>query len=521
MKKVITIEPARPVHQVEETSVFTRRRVAGYARVSTDHEEQATSYEAQMKYYTDYINSRIDWEFVKMYSDEGITGTNTKSRMGFKEMINDALDGKIDLIITKSVSRFARNTVDSLSTVRKLKEHGVEIYFEKENIWTFDSKGELLITIMSSLAQEESRSISENVKWGKRKQFERGKVSIPFKSTLGFQRGEHGELVVNQEEAKLVRYIFHEFLTGKNCNTIAKSLTEKGILTPMGKTKWTFGTIKRILQNEKYKGDALLQKTFVTDFLTKSTKVNEGELPQYYVENNHEAIIEKEVFELVQVEFVKQKQRKSSKTLFSGKLICESCGAAFGSKVWHSNSKYRRVVYRCNHKYDGDKKCKTPHVIENEVKQWFIEAMNQVIENKAEILANLEALRKVVANTSELDSEISRLETELTDLTSEVEQLISDNTRTIQDQTSYQNTYNQLASQYEEKKAELERLKVEKADKQKRAVKVKDVIDTFTHQQCLLTAFDEKLWNTMVEQVIITKEKSAIFTFKSGQEIII
>ncbi|MER0123336.1 recombinase family protein [Streptococcus sp. ZJ93] len=521
MKKVITIEPARPVRQVEESSIFTRRRVAGYARVSTDHEEQATSYEAQMKYYTDYINSRVDWEFVKMYSDEGITGTNTKSRTGFKEMVNDALAGKIDLIITKSVSRFARNTVDSLSTVRKLKEHGVEIYFEKENIWTFDSKGELLITIMSSLAQEESRSISENVKWGKRKQFERGKVSIPFKSTLGFERGEHGELVVNQEEANLVRHIFHEFLSGKNCNLIAKSLTEQGIPTPMGKTKWTFGTIKRILQNEKYKGDALLQKTFVTDFLTKSTKVNEGELPQYYVENNHEAIIEREVFELVQAEFVKLKQRKSSKTLFSGKLICETCGSAFGSKVWHSNSKYRRVIYRCNHKYDGDEKCETPHVTESEVKDWFIEAVNQLVRNKQEILANLMVLFEMVQDTSQLDGESSRLEQELGELTSQVEQLIRYNTKMAQDQTSYQNTYSKLASRYEETKDKLERLKAEKMDKQNRAVRVKNLIDILIHQRHLLTDFDEKLWHTMVEQVTITKEKSAIFTFKSGQKIII
>lgn len=472
-----------------------------------------------MKYYTDYINSRVDWEFVKMYSDEGITGTNTKSRTGFKEMVNDALKGKIDLIITKSVSRFARNTVDSLSTVRKLKEHSVEIYFEKENIWTFDSKGELLITIMSSLAQEESRSISENVKWGKRKQFERGKVSIPFKSTLDFDRGEHGELVVNQEEAKLVRYIFHEFLTGKNCNTIAKSLTKQGIPTPMGKSKWTFGTIKRILQNEKYKGDALLQKTFVTDFLTKSTKVNEGELLQYYVENNHEAIIKKEIFELVQDEFDKLAKRKSSKTLFSGKLICESCGSAFGSKVWHSNSKYRRVIYRCNHKYDGEKKCQTPHVTETEVKNWFIEAMNQVITNKQEIMDNLKLLIEMMDDTSELDSEVSRLEQELSKLTSEVEELISQNTKVIQDQKAYQDSYHKLSNQYESAKIRLKQLKVEKRSKESRALKVKEFISNLANQEGLLTEFDKKLWFTMVEQVIITKDKSALFTFKGGQEI--
>lgn len=252
-EKIIIIEATTVYSNKAEQPKFKKRRVAGYAKVSTDHEDQATSYDAQMRYYTDYISSRLDWEFVKMYSDEGITGTNTKQRVGFDSMVNDALARKIDLIITKSVSRFARNTVDSLSTVRKLKDAGVEIYFEKENIWTFDAKGELLITIMSSLAQEESRSISENVTWGKRKQYERGKVSIPFKNVLGFERGPNGELVVNEEEAKIVRYIFHEFLLGKNTNSIAKELTEQGIPSPSGKKKWYYGTIRRILQNEKYK----------------------------------------------------------------------------------------------------------------------------------------------------------------------------------------------------------------------------------------------------------------------------
>jgi site-specific DNA recombinase len=180
-----------------------RRRTAAYARVSTDSEEQVTSYEAQVDYYTNYIKSRDDWEFVNIYTDDGISATNTKHREGFRRMIADALDGKIDLIITKSVSRFARNTVDSLTTVRQLKEKGIEIYFEKENIWTLDSKGELLITIMSSLAQEESRSISENVTWGQRKRFADGKVCVPFRRFLGYDRGEDGNLVLNKEEAPL------------------------------------------------------------------------------------------------------------------------------------------------------------------------------------------------------------------------------------------------------------------------------------------------------------------------------
>ena len=192
-----------------------KRRVAAYARVSTDSDEQLTSYEAQVDYYTHYIKERPDWSFAGMYADEGISGTNTRRRDGFNQMITDALAGKIDLIVTKSVSRFARNTVDSLTTVRKLKEKGVEVYFQKENIYTLDSKGELLITIMSSLAQEESRSISENVTWGCRKRFADGKVSMPYKNFLGYRKGENGEPEIVPEEAEVVRRIYRLFLEGQ------------------------------------------------------------------------------------------------------------------------------------------------------------------------------------------------------------------------------------------------------------------------------------------------------------------
>jgi site-specific DNA recombinase len=264
-----------------------KRRVAAYARVSTDSEEQATSYEAQVDYYTNYIKNRKDWDFVRVYADEGITGTNTKDRVEFKAMINDALDGKIDLIITKSVSRFARNTVDTLTTVRKLKEKNIEVWFEKENIQTLDSKGELLITIMSSLAQEESRSISENCTWGQRKRFADGKVTVPFSRFLGYDRGEDGNLIINPEEAKSVKLLYALFLEGRSCYGVAKELTARGIKTPGGKDKWSAQSVKSILTNEKYKGDALLQKSFTVDFLTKKKKKNEGEIPQYYVKNNH------------------------------------------------------------------------------------------------------------------------------------------------------------------------------------------------------------------------------------------
>ena len=212
-KKVIVI-PARENRNSENGQEKNKRRVAAYARVSTNKESQQTSYEAQVQYYTEYIEKRADWSFAGMYAEEGVTGTSTRKRMEFQRMIEDAVAGKIDLIITKSVSRFARNTVDSLTAIRQLKEHGVECYFEKENIWTFDAKGELLITIMSSLAQEESRSISENTRWGMRKAFQNGKVFVPFRHFLGYDRGANGELQVNLEQAKTVQMIYQMFLDG-------------------------------------------------------------------------------------------------------------------------------------------------------------------------------------------------------------------------------------------------------------------------------------------------------------------
>jgi len=338
--KNITIIPAtiNPLTRLPKAAV-QQRRVAGYARVSTDSEEQLTSYEAQVNYYTRYIRSRSDWQFVNVYTDEGISATNTKRREGFNRMVADALEGKIDLIVTKSVSRFARNTVDSLTTVRKLKEKGVEVYFEKENIWTLDSKGELLITIMSSLAQEESRSISENVTWGQRKRFADGKVSIPYGHFLGYRKGADGLPEVVPEEAEIVRSIYQMFIEGTTTNAIAKRLTDKGIPTPAGKQNWQRATVESILRNEKYKGAALLQKSFTVDFLQKKMKINEGEVPQYYVEHSHEAIIAPEEWERVQLELTRRKnslRRTRCISLFAGILIYVNCGEIFYSKVLNS-----------------------------------------------------------------------------------------------------------------------------------------------------------------------------------------
>lgn len=496
-----------------------KRRVAGYARVSTDHDDQISSYEAQVDYYTNYIRERDDWEFVGIYTDEGISATNTRHRNGFKRMVRDAMDGKIDLIVTKSVSRFARNTVDSLTTVRKLKDKGIEIYFEKENIWTLDAKGELLITIMSSLAQEESRSISENVTWGHRKRFADGKVSVPYRHFLGYDKGPDGNLVVNREQAKTVKLIYRLFLDGYTFHSIARELTSRGLETPARKKRWYPGTVESILTNEKYKGDALLQKRFTVNFLTKETKANEGEVPQYYVENNHEAIISPQVFDWVQEEIKRRREgrgRYSGVSIFSSKIKCGQCGGWYGAKVWHSTDKYRRTIYRCNDKFKNH--CQTPHLTENEIKGAFIRAVNQLIENKEDILSNITMLKKRLTDTASLEKERDALELDLNMLTDQVQQLIAENAQVAQDQDEYGRKYNGLVSRYEETKKKYDQV----CDAIQQCVDRYWKLDNFMknlQKQNLVYEFDERLWCSLVDFIIVYSKVKIQIVFKNGTKI--
>ena len=451
----VTFIPAKkdqiPIN-VLSSEAIKRLRVAAYARVSTNNKEQLTSYEAQVDYYTRYIQSKPDeWIFVEVYTDEGISATNTKKRDGFNRMIADALAGKIDLIITKSISRFARNTVDTLTTVRKLKEKGIDIFFEKENIHTLDAKGELLITIMSSLAQEESRSISENVTWGQRKRFADGKVSLPYKRFLGYTKGPDGLPEIVPEEAVVVRLIYRLFLYGKSPSAIATYLTDEGIRTPSGKPVWRASVVESILTNEKYKGDALLQKKFTVDFLSKKQKVNEGEVPQYYVTNSHPAIIESEIHDLVQYELKRRKadgRWTSCAHPFSGKIFCGECGGVYGSKVWHSNTPYRCVVWQCNEKHRGQH-CTTPHFTEREMQAAFLAAFNQALEERDEIIAAYQDVMDALTDTADLDAERGQLQNEMEVTLELIRKTIDDNARHALDQQEYQQRYNDLCQRYE------------------------------------------------------------------------
>lgn len=520
-KSVITIPASISRFTASPLTSTAKRKVAAYARVSTDHEEQQSSYEAQVDYYTTYIKSRSDWEFVSVYADEGITGCNTKKRDGFNAMVEDALAGKIDLIITKSVSRFARNTVDSLTTIRKLKEHGTECYFEKENIWTFDGKGELLLTIMSSLAQEESRSISENCTWGQRKRFADGKVTVPFKRFLGYDRGPDGNLVLNTDEAVTVRRIYSMFLQGMSPYGIATHLTAEGIKSPSGKDKWNAGAVRSILTNEKYKGDALLQKSYTVDFLTKKKKVNEGEIPQYYVEGNHEAIISPDVFEQVQQELEHRKQvkgRHSSVHLFSGKIRCGQCGEWYGSKTWHSTSKYRRVVWQCNHKYDGNEKCTTPHLTDDDIKRLFVSAVNQLIGQKDTIITALTASLDTAFDLTVFKAEQAELESEMMVVSDLMQKCIYENAHVALDQVEYKKRYNGLTERFNAAKARYESMDETIRNKQSRRATIETFLRTLAKAD-LIDKFDTVLWCGLVDFVTVFSKNDVRFTFKNGQEI--
>ncbi len=520
-KNVVTIPATIDKFTANPITIQKKRKVAAYARVSTDRDEQQTSYEAQVDYYTNYINSRDDWEFVSVYSDSGISGCNTLKRSGFNSMVEDALAGKIDLIITKSVSRFARNTVDSLTTIRKLKEHGTECYFEKENIWTFDGKGELLLTIMSSLAQEESRSISENCTWGWRKRCADGKVSVPFGRFLGYDRGKDGNLVVNEEQAKVVRRIYGLFIQGFTPYKIAKTLTDEGVPTPGGKKVWGKDVVRSILTNEKYKGDALLQKVFTTDFLTKKKKKNEGEVPQYYVEGNHEAIISPEIFDRVQVLMKaneKVRGRNSCVSIFSSKVKCGNCGSWYGSKVWHSNNKYRKIIWQCNHKFDGDK-CSTPHLDEEKIKQVFIKALNILIEDKDIIIKGFEEIKESAFSVDDLKLSEKVMNEEINVVSELIQNAIHENARIAQNQDEYEKRYNALVLRYNNAKTKLDSVQNEIIRKQAGKQMMENFIKVLKGQPEQIDTFDEDTWYALCEYITVYDKEKISVKFQNGIEI--
>ena len=376
-RKVTVIPPIAEM-QGESRIDMRPKRVAAYCRVSTDREEQEHSFETQKAMYTEMIMMKPSWQTAGIYADEGITGTVAKKRPGFMKMIEDCRKGKIDMIVTKSVSRFSRNNLDCLMYVRELKQLGIPIIFEKEGINTIQVSSELLLTLFGALSQAESESISMNVKLGIRQSLKNGNVRFSYKTFLGYRKGADGQSEIVPEQADIVRRIYNDFLAGATYLEIAKRLTEEKVPTMGGGSRWFSERIKSILKNEKYKGDALLQKTYITDPISKRVKKNNGELPMYYVENSHPAIIERRIFDRVQEEIarragkkkVKQTGTKTELGRYSGKyaltelLYCGECGTPYRRCTWSRNGK-KKIVWRCVSRLDyGKKYCKNSPSVE-------------------------------------------------------------------------------------------------------------------------------------------------------------
>ena len=418
MQKRVDLIPANVL--VGKASTRKKKlRVAAYCRVSTEQEEQQSSYAAQIAYYTDKISQNKDWELAGIFADEGITGTSTKKRDEFLKLMALCEKGKIDMVLTKSVSRFSRNTLDAITYIRKLKAKGIPIIFEKEGINTMQMASEMALCFLSGFAQAESESISRNVTWGKRQSFKNGNVPFQYKRLLGYEKGEDGQPKVVPEEAEMVKRIFRSYYAGASISKIKKSLEADGIPSPTGKEKWSPGVLQYMLRNERYIGDALLQKTYVVDCITKETRKNNGEIPQYYVTGNHEPIISRDLFNLVQEEIarragkrkVAQKAVKTERGKYSSKypltelLSCGDCGTQYRRVTWARGGK-KKVVWRCINRLEyGTKYCKeSPTLEESRLHTAIVAALNCLDNDKLDVMETLRAGLQLALGTQEGDS---------------------------------------------------------------------------------------------------------------------
>ncbi len=398
MAKKITHIPATKKLTVGSSDSKDKIRVAAYCRVSSEHDEQLNSFENQVTYYTGFINASPVYELAGIYADEGISGTSTKKRSDFNRMIRDCEKGLIDLIIVKSISRFARNTQDCLHYSRKLKELGIGIQFEREGINTMDSTGELLFTILSSLAQDESRSISENCQWGIRSLMQRGKKKIGTGRFYGYDSDEDGKMIVNKEQARVVRWIYESFLSGVNPDAIARTLNENGVEQCMGGNNWKVTQIKQILENEKYNGDILYQKTYIPDYLTHKSVENTGQLPKYHIKDDHEAIIDKKMWKAVQLELKRRENymhehhmttlgQRTDQVIFTHKVICGCCNHNYVRRQ-HTSTRGKKHLWQCSQRYPekGVIGCNAPFIEDDKVTRAFLVAWNELIKNREQFL---------------------------------------------------------------------------------------------------------------------------------------
>ena len=495
-----------------------KRRVAAYCRVSTNSEEQLNSYAAQKAYYTQRIEENPDWELAGIFADEGLSGTSMKKRAEFKRMIAACKRGRIDMILTKSLSRFARNTVDCLDTVRVLKANGIGVIFEKENINTLTESSEFLITLFSGFAQAESESLRGNIIKGKQFSMREGIVHFQYKKLLGYRRGADGQPEIVPEEAETVRRIYSRYLEGASEGEIKKELEADNVPTAAGLTGWSHRVIHSILTNEKYMGDALLQKTFVTDCISKRVVKNQGELPMYYIENNHQGIVPRELFQRVQEEIarrtskrkVMQKTGKTEQGKYSAKyalselLVCGECGTPYKRCTWARNGK-KRIVWRCVSRLEfGRKYChSSPTLDEDKLHTAIVAALNRYGASRAEVIEDALAIAGIVQSRSGKDGvSLLALQDRLKELSAEQTVLLD---RVLEDMDNAElNT--QLKALAEEKQNILDQIAAYQQDEEQQALQAsrQRERDKWLEQQDLkFMVYDDIITRRFVEKITV------------------
>jgi len=515
-KNVIVI-PARKVIGTQKINEEVKKvRVAAYARVSTDNQEQELSYDEQISHYTQFIKSNSDWKFVNVYADDGVSATRTAKRDGFNQMMEDAEAGKIDRIYTKSISRFARNTVDCLNAIRKLNDLNIPVIFEKEGVDTSKTSGEFFVTILAAMAQQESESLAANVKLGLEYRNQRGKVAVNHEWFLGYTKDEEGKLIIDPQEAAVVKRIYKEFLDGSSLAMIKKSLEADGILNGAKHAKWHVSNIKQILTNEKYIGDALLQKTVTVSTVQHKRKKNEGSQKQYYVENNHEAIISKDIFARTQEELIRRanltKGSGKTKRVYSGRyaltgvVFCGDCGDVYRRIPWYIHG---RIEYnwRCvNRVENGTEACMGRNVKEKDLQEAIVNAVNRTFKVEHDFIDTLKENMRTALKAAE--------EEELVEISSKMKYLQEKILGVKVDSPEM----DKLGTEIQELRAEKERVEMEsvtRRNKYDNLCELESLVETCPKT---ISEYDDVLVRKFIERIDVTKEGFNI-TFKSGFEI--
>ena len=528
-KPTVILIPANP----EAISSSKRQlRVAAYCRVSTDDEEQLTSYEAQKNYYTDKIMTNKEWTMAGIFADEGITGTSARKRPEFLRMIRQCKQGKIDIVLTKSISRFARNTVDCLNYVRALKELGIAVIFEKENMNTLEIDSEILITMLGAFAQSESESISANVRWGIRQAMKEGKAAINYRYFYGYRKGEDGRPETIPEQAEVVRKIYDLFLSGTPIRGILEYLNANNIPNISGKSQWAKNAVNSILTNEKYCGDVLLQKTYIDDCINKKVKKNTGQLPMYLVQNHHEGIISHETFDAAQAELARRsagrspskknaptgRSRYSSKYALSDRLYCGECGTRYQRCTWRNRDGSKRIVWRCVSRVDyGNKYCHdSPTLDEEPLHRAILAAINSSVKDKDNIVYNLKAaIEKELApvagqqlSLSEIDNQLERLNTEFSKVLAEASE--------SGDQAAYSDRFREIMQKQTALKAQRDKIQGMLAESGKAAAHIEQCRQAAETTPTVITEWDETLIRQVVNQINVRSKNQLEIILHSG-----